>query len=155
MIASNVQTKAAVTVAEMSRMVGLSRARFYQLVEAGVFPPPVYDVETRRPFYVEEAQRTCLEVRRRNCGINGRAVLFYSRRGGEQSPAKPRKSAKAKSQPKYTAIVDSMKSLGLTSVNNDQVASAIAQLFPRGVESVEQSEVIRSVFVQLQRQYSS
>ena len=28
----NVETKAAVTVAEMARMCGLSRARFYQLI---------------------------------------------------------------------------------------------------------------------------
>lgn len=57
MICNNVQTKAVVTVAEMARMCGLSRARFYQLQNAGVFPTPLYDVSTRRPFYVEEAQK--------------------------------------------------------------------------------------------------
>jgi hypothetical protein len=57
-----VSTKAVVTVSEMARMVGLSRARFYQLVEAGVFPPPVYCVSTRRPMYVEELQTICLTV---------------------------------------------------------------------------------------------
>ena len=72
-------TKAAVTVAEMARMVGLSRARFYQLLGTA-FPFPVYDVSTRRPAYVEEQQRVCLEVRRRNCGIDGKPVLFYARR---------------------------------------------------------------------------
>jgi hypothetical protein len=46
--------KAAVIVSEMARMVGLSRARFYQLRKAGVFPLPVYDVATRRPVYTEE-----------------------------------------------------------------------------------------------------
>src|SRR5687767_9090134 len=74
-----VQTKTVVTVSEMARMCGLSRSRFYQLVEAGVFPQAVYSVATRRPIYVEEAQKVCLEVRRRNCGINGQPVLFYSR----------------------------------------------------------------------------
>ena len=39
-----IETKAAVTVAEMARMFGMSRARFYQLQKAGVFPTPVYDV---------------------------------------------------------------------------------------------------------------
>ena len=37
----NEPTKVAVSVAEMARMVGLSRARFYQLRRAGVFPTPV------------------------------------------------------------------------------------------------------------------
>ena len=71
----NIETKAAVTVAEMSRMCGLSRARFYQLI-GNTFPWPVYDVATRRPFYDEEAQRMCLEVRRRNCGVDGDRFCF-------------------------------------------------------------------------------
>ena len=49
------QTKAAVSVAEMATMVGLCRARFYQLVGT-TFPWPQYDVATRRPFYNEELQ---------------------------------------------------------------------------------------------------
>jgi hypothetical protein len=72
--------KTAVSISEMARIVGLSRQRFHQLIQAGVFPAPLYDIATRRPFYNEEMQQTCLEVRRRNCGINGKAVLFYSRR---------------------------------------------------------------------------
>ena len=156
MIVHNIQTKAAVTVAEMARMVGLSRARFYQLQEAGVFPPPLYDVSTRRPFYDEDAQKVCLEVRRRNCGINGKAVLFYARRGGEQSSSKKRQTTnKPKPNQQYVPIVDAMKSLGLFTITLSQVATAVVQLFPKGIEAVDQAEVIRSVFVHLQRQYSS
>ena len=72
-------TKNAVSVAEMARMLGLSRARFYQLIGTA-FPHPVYDVSTRRPFYDQEAQTLCLEVRHRNCGIDGKPILFYARR---------------------------------------------------------------------------
>ena len=132
MNANNVQTKAAVTVAEMARMVGLSRARFYQLQDAGIFPLPLYDVSTRRPFYDEEAQRVCLEVRRRNCGINGKPVLFYARRGGEQSPAKKRTSStKPKSNNQYAAIVDAVKSLGLTGVTEHTVSRAVVSIVSR------------------------
>ena len=77
-----IRTKAIVNVAEMARMCGLSRARFYQLVKEGVFPPPLYRIDNRRPYYVEAMQEVCLEVRRRNCGINGRPVMFYARRFG-------------------------------------------------------------------------
>ena len=70
--------KAAVSVAEMARMCSLSRARFYQLMKAGTFPPPEYDAQTGRPFYPEEKQRACLEVRRRNCyGVGERNVTPY------------------------------------------------------------------------------
>ena len=157
MITNNVQTKAVVTVAEMARMCGLSRARFYQLQNAGVFPTPLYDVSTRRPFYVEEAQKICLEVRRRNCGINGQPVLFYAKRGGSPSASEQRKKRVAKPKPtkQYTAIVDAVRSLGLKSTTDDQVAVAVKSLFPNGIEQIQQSEVVRAVFIELQRQNSS
>ena len=73
------ETKAAVTVAEMARMCGLSRSRFYQLIGTA-FPRPERQPQTGRPIYTEELQQVCLEVRRRNWGIDGKAVLFYARR---------------------------------------------------------------------------
>ena len=60
-----------ISVAEMARLIGLSRQRFHQLVKEGVFPPPVYDIATRRPHYTEEIQAVCLAVREKNVGING------------------------------------------------------------------------------------
>jgi hypothetical protein len=69
-------TKAVVSISEMARMVGLSRSRFHQLIGT-TFPWPLYAVSTKRPFYDEELQKLCLEVRRRNCGIDGKPVLFY------------------------------------------------------------------------------
>ena len=73
----SVEVKQAVTVSEMARMCFLSRARFYQLIGTA-FPYPLYSLSTRRPFFDEELQRICLEVRRRNCGIDGKPILFYS-----------------------------------------------------------------------------
>jgi hypothetical protein len=149
------KTKAVVTVAEMARMLGLSRARFYQLIGTAL-PYPIFDVRTRRPFYSEEQQRVCLEVRRRNCGIDGKPILFYARRGG--TPSSPTsKSIKQKSKPnkELVAVIDAVRSLGLVNASADQIGSAIRVLFPRGIESVDQAEVIRGVFVHLQRQYRS
>ena len=100
----SVETKVAVTVAEMARMVGLSRARFYQLL-GSAFPLPVYDVSTRRPYFVEEMQRVCLEVRRRNCGIDGKPILFYCRR----VPI----SASAKRSPKITTTKTNVPNRGM------------------------------------------
>jgi hypothetical protein len=80
------ETKMVVSVSEMARMVGLSRQRFHQLMPAGVFPQPQRN--DARPFYDEPTQQQCLEVRRRNCGVNGKVVSFDAQR--QATPIKPR-----------------------------------------------------------------
>src|ERR1700686_3066726 len=92
-------SKSVVSVTEMARMVGLSRARFYQLVRRGTFPPADEDPVTKRPFFTEEKQRLILEARRRNCGVDGKAILFYSRRKdfGTTKAAPPPMKPKGKS----------------------------------------------------------
>jgi hypothetical protein len=144
------KTKVAVTVAEMARMLNLSRQRLHQLIGTA-FPYPVYDIKTRRPFFTEDQQKVCFAVRHRNCGVDGKPILFYARRGGAAtSPIKRPK--KAKPNLAHGAVLDAVKSLGLVSATADQVGSAIRILFPRGVESADQADVIRGVFVHLQRQ---
>jgi hypothetical protein len=148
------QTKAAVSVAEMSRMVGLSRARFYQLVGT-TFPCPLYDVASRRPFYNEQLQGVCLDVRRRNCGIDGKPVLFYARRplAAPVPKRKPRK-ATAASDDRHADLVDGLKGLGLVAVTAAQVAEAVKDLYPNGVPEAANGEVLRAVFLHCRRQNS-
>lgn len=148
-----VSTKAVVTVSEMARMVGLSRSRFYQLVEAGVFPLPVYCVSNRRPVYVEEMQQVCLEVRRRNCGVNGQPVLFYARGHRLTPQVKPTRPAKPK-PPKPSGqanLIDGLAALGLTTTAAE-VGAAVNALYPSGVNGADQGEVLRAVFLHLKRQ---
>jgi hypothetical protein len=148
------ETKAAVTVAEMSRMVGLSRSRFYQLIGTA-FPQPLYDVTTRRPVYPEELQEVCLQVRRRNCGIDGRPVLFYARRLGT-APSRP-KQPKPKLEPKrgdVAALVEGLNGLGLTTATGAEVQHVTEELFPNGTAGLDQGEVLRAVFLHLRRRHS-
>ena len=147
-----VQTKVVVSVSEMARMVGLSRARFYQLIGAA-FPHPLYDVATCRPVYPEELQQVCLEVRRRNCGIDGKPILFYARRPGTMVsvPKARRKPTPAQKSP-YAEIVEGVRALGLTSVTAAQVEEAVGALYKLGTEGVDQGDVIRTVFLHLKRQ---
>ncbi len=151
----NDQYKAAVTVAEMSRLVGLSRSRFYQLI-GSAFLEPSRD-ENGRPYYTEEQQKLCLEVRRRNCGIDGKPVLFYAPRGTTpvaiRSHRRPR-GCKA-SNGKYADILEGVRALGLSTATTEQVAAAVEQSFPRGTESVDPGEVIRAVFLSTRRQNST
>src|SRR5271156_2171552 len=130
-----IETKAAVTVAEMARMLGMSRARFYQLQSAGVFPLPVYDVSTHRPIYVEDAQKVCLEVRRRNCGINDKPVLFYAK---NKMRAPGPKAKKEKPKANHTDLIDALSSLGLDSTSTE-IAEAVKEKFPRGTEGIDEA----------------
>jgi len=149
------ETKAAVTVAEMARMLGLSRSRFYQLIGTA-FPRPERQPETGRPIYTEEQQEVCLEVRGRNCGIDGKPILFYARRLGT-APART-KAPKPKLKPKgkdVSALVDGLNALGLTTATAAQVERVTKELFPRGTESIDQGEVLRAVFLHLKRKNSA
>jgi hypothetical protein len=150
------EMKSGVSVAEMSRMVGLSRTRFHQLVTEGVFPSPLYHIHTRRPFFTEEMQSVCLEVRRRNCGIDGRAILFYARRFGTTTPkATKKKLTPSKTNGQFTDLVEGLRCLGLTTVTTLQVEVAVRQCFPNGRSGVDDGAVLRAVFLCLKRQNSN
>jgi hypothetical protein len=143
--------KAAICIREMAALCALSRQRFMQLVKAGVFPGPLYDVATKRPFYPEDLQTQCLEVRKRNIGVNGKVIMFYARRPGMTVPTP--KSRKPPVKPKesdcYADILDGLPGLGLVTVTSAQVANAVGQLFPQETEGTDPGEVIRKVFLHL------
>jgi len=147
--------KSIVSCSEMARLLGLSRQRFYQLVKAEIFPTPVYDLGTLRPFYDAESQEICLEVRQRNVGVNGKTILFYARRQERASVSKKQRKPTAKPASKngHADLVDGLRALGLVNVTNAQVDSAMRDLFadrPHG----DQAEVLRAVFLHLKRKQS-
>lgn len=149
---SNIQDelKAAICIRDMAAQCGLSRQRFMQLVKTGVFPQPIYDVATRRPFYTDELQKACLDVRRRNCGINGKVVMFYARRASTPPTTKTKKpKEKATDGDRYADIIDGLKTLGLTTITPAQVAEAVREKFPGGMSATPAAEVIRSIFLHL------
>ena len=151
------QTKAAISIAEMARAVGLSRARFYQLMGT-TFPWPVYSVSNHRPYYDQKMQNLCLEVRRRNCGIDGKPVLFYAKRIGTTNPIRksrktaPPPSPPPKIEPGHDDILDGLRSLGLATATLPQVTDAVRELFPGGVNNENRGQVLRAVFLRLRRQ---
>jgi len=143
--------KAAISIKDCSALCGLCRQRFMQLVKQGVFPKPLIDRATKRPYFTEEMQAQCLEVRRKNMGINGKVVMFYSRRPNNMPKAKKPLSKPAD---RHIEIVDGLKALGLATVTTSQVGEAVRELFPKGTSGVEPGEVIRAVFVYLHRKNS-
>lgn len=155
MIAAN-NPKAGLSVSDMARQCSLSRSRFHQLI-GDAFPYPVYDVATRRPFYTEELQQVCLEVRRRNFGINGRAVLFYSPRQ-RLKPTAPRRSTTKRTPPMYNPhedLVAGLRGLGIATITPAEVAAAVKELYPNGANGTDQGEVLRAVFLHMRVQGST
>ena len=149
------ETKAAVSIAEMARMVGLSRARFNQLM-GKTFPWPRYSLSNHRPFYNEELRNMCLEVRRRNCGIDGKPVMFYAKRINSTIPVrKPRKVMPPKVEAGHDDILDGLRSLGLMTATMPQVVAVVKEQFPGGVNDGNRGQVLRAVFLKLKRQNSS
>ena len=156
--------KEAVSVSGMARMVGLSRARFYQLMREGIFPLPSRQNETGRPFFNREQQEQCLEVRRMNQGVNGHVILFYAMRvPSVVSPARtPRRQAQSRqrrvpNQPSRDPIMvelhHGLSQLGLTVGDRDIRAALVAE-YPDGHDGVDSADLLRSVFAHLSRRDS-
>lgn len=145
--------EAAISVSEMARRVTLSRARFYELIEEGVFPMPVYCIWTRRALYDAEAQRQCLEVRATNMGVNGRYVLFYRPRGATSAvpPRRGRSSVPRASNLLLSDLREGLTALGMAPVSDDQLRAALATAYPAGTAGIDSGAVLASVFRQLRR----
>lgn len=153
-MADDFVSKSVVSISEMARLVGLSRARFYQLVKKGTFPAADEDPLSKRPCYFQEKQRQILEARRRNCGVDGRPILFYSRRsdaGKPRSASGPTVGKTKEVVTKYMDLLDGLAALNVTSTA-DQVEPILKELYPEGTEGIDLGEVIRSVFLRIQRQ---
>lgn len=157
--------KVIASVADMARMVGLSRARFYQLMQQGIFPSPKKDEVTKRPFYDYEQQQKCLLIRKTNCGENGKAILFYSKKL-DQLPV-PKLPSKRKrrtdgdgeaSKPASDPLIDSLRAglsqLGLADVTTESVRRALQESHPDGWASKAESGLLMTVFRWLKRQNS-
>jgi len=134
-------TKEVISVSEMARALGLSRARFYQLIHDGVLPRPTQAGHGKRPYYSREQQEQCIEVRRTNRGINGQAILFYSMRPTSQvAPRRvptrqPRSSSPARREsppPRDAAMITELRhglsQLGLSNVTDQSIRAALANL---------------------------
>jgi len=146
---------AAVSVSGIAKMLRLSRARFYQLVKENVFPTPVYDIRTQRPYYTDEQQRVCLEVRKLNLGINGRPILFYSRRKAPFKTPKTTSASHRKTKDKQSSrwgnIIEGLKSLGLEGIKSSQIEAIISSNYPSGTEEIDGGELLRTCYINLRR----
>ena len=133
--------KAVVSMTEISQMVQLSRARFYQLLEQGFFPKPLYDDRSKRPYYDIELQKEILECRHSGIGIDGSFMLFYSPRKKETVSHLKKK----KVDPVVKELAETLQEMGMD-VTVKQVQQGLIEIYPDGIGSQEQGVVIRELF---------
>lgn len=145
------QQRCVLTVSDMARTLELSRSRFYSLIESGVFPTPLYMVETRRPFYDEALRDKCLEIRRTGLGADGRPVFFYPKRVGppastKSSSARRKTPTKPAVDPLSARLIEMLKGLGIDDPKPQAVSSALTVCFPDGVADRAEGELVAAVF---------
>ena len=136
-------TKPIVSVNEVCQTIGLSRSRFYQLLDSGFFPKPKYDERSKRPYFDAALQKQILEARNSGIGVDGSYMLFYSPRKKEGHSKKSIKCNKTNSI--HQEFADTLESMGLD-CNEKDVSSAISELYPDGVENIDQGLVIRELY---------
>jgi len=143
------------SVTDMARAVGLSRSRFYALMESGTFPPPIYLIATRRPFYDERLKEQCLEIRRSGLGLNGEPILFYPKRIGNPTRASRRSSSARKRttaravDTRIRHLAQMLTGLGIADPKPDAIDAALRDCFPEGVEGQDEGVVVAAVFRRL------
>lgn len=143
--------KAAVSVSEMAELCEISRSRWYELVDAGVFPAPVILLPIKRPVYDRTLIEKCLQIKQSGIGLGGTPVVF-NRKLKKVWPTKHRPKPPAKAQPTdplIEPILDAVKALGLTTTLQ-AVTDAVVALYPTGIVSQDQGDVIRKTFLYLQ-----
>jgi len=143
--------KSIVSVTDMAKLVGLSRQRFGQLVRQGVFPSPDRDDTSGRPLYNSEKQQQCLLVRQTHTGINGKPILFYSKR---RDTGAKRVTTQAKTRKADATIIQQLSELGIH-VTVKEVETASAELFPAGTSSVGSEVRLKTLFLHFRRKNRS
>ena len=151
MLAPNQSIKAAVSVSEMAELCEVSRSRWYELVDAGVFPAPVVILPIKRPVYDRTLIQKCLEIKESGISLGGWPVV-WNRKRKKSSLTKQKATPPVKGQtadPLIEPIFDAVKALGLTTTMQ-AVTDAVAAYYPTGIADQGQGDVIRKTFLYLQ-----
>lgn len=137
--------------AGMARLLNMSRARLYQLMQEGIFPTASRDTQDR-PFFTRDQQVQMLTVYRTNVGINGRSIFFRPK--ATRTP--PPKRTKANSLPPqdHSVLLTTIRAMGMSHVKKSDLANALSELFPSGRLPEDKTALVRQVFVHLHRQES-
>jgi ACT domain-containing protein len=145
------------SINQFCKLMGISRSRYYQLIYGGLIFPPTHSSENKRPYYSQTTLDENLNVKKMNIGVNGKVCLFYNSRTPKNAVQPKTKIVKQKTitSDKYSDILEGIKALGLNQVSLSKVQSAVEELFPKGIESIAEAEVIKQVFCLIHKQNST
>jgi len=138
--------KAVVSVSSVCRRLSMSRSQFYFHVKRGTFPAPLRLPSNQRPYYTASMVEDIVKARETGVGVNGEYVLFY-----ERLTTTPKGIAKAD----HSALLEGLRTLGLTNVTTAQIDAVIAACFPKGTAGQDEANVLRAVFRHLKRSGSA
>jgi len=144
-----------ISCSHMARLLNLSRSRFYMLIspEEGIFLSPIYNIQTKRPYYTREMASINLECKRKNQGISGKVCMFYSARHSSSTRNTTTGNTKNKNRENGTTehqqIQSDLESLGLKNILSSQIDKTIKECFPDGTDGVDEGEVVRQVFLSI------
>ncbi len=142
---SETPLKAAVSVASMCRLLKMSRSQFYWHVKRGTFHAPLHLASNNRPYFTASMVEDNLRARETGVGTNGEYVIFY-----ERQPTNS-KTEGTKVKANHLALLEGLRSLGLTAVTTEQLDGALTACFPTGISAMDEAKVLRIVFRHLKR----
>lgn len=134
------------SIGELCDMLQISRSRYYQLVNSGFFPKPLYDQRSKRPYFNAALQMQILDSRQSGIGADGSFLLFYSPRKKETRSH----SKQTKVDPQIKELTEMLVSMGLETTPQE-VQQAISGLYPDGAEKVDQGLLIRELYRHLKQ----
>jgi hypothetical protein len=143
--------KAAYSVTEVARLCNISRTRFYDLIRDGVMPMPVYCIYTKRPIYTADLAALCVRVKETNVGIDGRYVIFYTRRAEqpvEAQPSRTRTPARTAADPLTQELSETLRRMGIRSSDAEISAAITTQCLNGPAEATFEAD-LRAVFDRL------
>ena len=145
-IAEYSNLKPVCSIADLTKLLGISRAHFFYCKGKGIFPEPIYSIHNKRPLYTLEMQMTCLEIRESNIGYNGQYVLWYAPRKAktEKDTTAPVKR-KTRIDKTTQEFADTLSNMGL-SVTADQISTALNELYSDGIGTMDHGVVIRNLY---------
>lgn len=140
-----------VSINQLCKLMKVSRSRLYQLLNDKFILPPIYSLESKRPYYTREMTEKNMSVIKNNMGLNGKVCLFYttSRRAGTRStkPAITHKSNKKTfSEIPHQDLIEGLACLGLTDVKPAQIDAVMKKFYPQGVHNIDEGEVLKTVY---------
>ena len=148
---SNSCQKTAISVSDMAMAIGLSRSRFYRLMEDGKFPSPIYDLRTRKPFYDERLQEICLLIRQTGIAYDNCRIMFNACR---QKPHKSPQAANVAQKIEPTTddapnenndLVEALQEMGVKATSQ-QIDVAIKEIYPDGQNDIDEGVLLGDLF---------